>query len=1073
MIPITAALLLFTTPVSKTPDLGQQFANPPAWAKPHTWWHWMAGNVTKEGITLDLEAMKAAGIGGAHIFDAGQGIPRGPIDYNSPQWRDLMAFAMQEAKRLGLDMTMHNCSGWSSSGGPWVKPEDAMKKVVWSVAHVSHATAGFAKVSLPKPESREGFYQDIAVYAFPTPKGKELTPDQIRNWVGLGGNPGDKGVEWPVIQKPVVGTVNFDDSFNGRLDPGEWTILRLGYTLTGARNVASRPTGEGLEVDKLDADSLDRFLDGGLRPLFQRMGSLVGDPFHTVLIDSYETGFQNWTPRVVSSFVRLRGYDPRPYLPALAGYAVGDEETTRKFLFDYRRTLADLWAENYSGHFAERLKGYGLKLAVEPYGNGNFDPFTYAKPAGLIMGEYWVGEGQINGSVKPTSSVAHIYGHSVVGAEALTAGSSQAGWRNQPRQWKPFADRGYTSGINRIIYHRFAHQPWPKNVVPGMTMGPWGSHVDRTETFWSYMADWDRYLSRCQFLLQSGRFAGDICLYSGENSPQEYVGQGYGQPAIPNGYAFDYCGLDPLLSAKVKNGRVVFPSGASYRVLALPGSSEMTLAVARKVQALVKDGAIVVGPKPTGSPSLADGEKGSKAVAEIGNSLWADGKKARKIGKGWLVPGTVIEPAIELANLGPDVTLSSKNVTWIHRTIGEREAYFLATQAKKAQTVTAHFRVGKKVPELWDATTGKRTPAPVWSYRGDGVDVQVPLESEGSMFVVFAPGKAPAHLTSWTATPPKEALKDAPSLKVIKAEYGVLNQPEKVADVTERVAEKIEGDGLSFTASNEDLGGDPAYLSVKQLRLTYSYKGQTYTLTREENETVELGTRGADALPTAQVGEAIRIWQNGTYAGTSSTGRAWKANINNMPAPTVVSGPWKVRFPAGWDAPKETVFDNLISWTDHTDFGVQYFSGTATYVKTIPVPASYRKAGMQLVLDLGDVRELARVRVNGKPVATIWKSPFRVELGAATNLKELKVEVEVTNLWVNRLIGDEQYPSDVEWNGDELKGWPEWFVKHEPRPQSGRKTFTTWHHNRKDTPLLPSGLLGPVVLRPVWVVAKP
>jgi len=336
---------------------------------------------------------------------------------------------------------------------------------------------------------------------------------------------------------------------------GKWTLLRIGYTLTGARNVASRPSGEGLEVDKLSKKSLDNFFDGGLKPLFARIGDPVGKAFKTVLIDSYETGFQNWTPGIEGEFKRLRGYDPTPYLPALAGFVVKDSRTTQGFLFDYRRTIADLWSENYSGHFAERLKGYGLQLAVEPYGNGSFDPFTYAKPAGLIMGEYWVGEGTIGGSVKSASSVAHVYGHNVVGAEALTASPEQAGWRNQPRQWKPFADRGYANGISRIIYHRFAHQPFNNSVLPGMTMGPWGSHVDRTNTFWSYMPQWDKYLARCQYMLQSGLYVADVCLFSGEGAPQESDGEGYNLPEVPKGYNYDFCGIDPLMTLKVKGSQ--------------------------------------------------------------------------------------------------------------------------------------------------------------------------------------------------------------------------------------------------------------------------------------------------------------------------------------------------------------------------------------------------------------------------------------------------------------------------------------------------------------------------------------
>jgi hypothetical protein len=588
----------------------------------------MGGNVTKEGITADLESMKYAGIGGAHIFDAGQGIPDGPIAYNSPEWRALMAHAMKEAQRLGLDMTMHNCSGWSSSGGPWVQPEDAMKRIVYTVTETDKGDVT-AAAAAPKPQGVDGYYKDIAIFVFPAPKDAPGSSDAVSSLTGLGGNPGpNPDVKWPIIRPvdPIVVQAPNSVGSNGISDvggspatdvkPGRYTVLRIGYTLTGAHNVASRPTGDGLEVDKLSSKSLDRFLEGGLVPLFKSIGDPVGKAFKTVLIDSYETWFQNWTPTMLADFKRLRGYDATPYLPALAGFAVKDRETTQRFLFDYRRTITDLWAENYSGHFAKRLKEYGLQLAIEPYGNGSFDPFTYAKPAGLIMGEYWVGEGQINGSVKQAASVAHVYGHSVVGAESLTAAPQVAGWANQPRQWKPFADRGYATGVNRIIYHRFAHQPWVSGVLPGMTMGPWGSHVDRTQTFWSFMPAWDEYLSRCQYMLQSGVYVADVCLYTGDGGPQEYTGEGYDLPEVPKGYNFDYCGFDPLMSLTVKNGRLTLPNGASYAVLALPNTDRMTVAVAKKIESLVKAGATVYGPKPAKSPSLADGPKGDAGPAK-------------------------------------------------------------------------------------------------------------------------------------------------------------------------------------------------------------------------------------------------------------------------------------------------------------------------------------------------------------------------------------------------------------------------------------------------------------------------
>jgi hypothetical protein len=1066
-----------TEPISYN-TLRTQFVAPPSWARPHTWWHWMGGNVSKEGITADLESMKEAGIGGAHIFDAGQGIPAGPVDYNSPQWRELMAYAMAEAQRLGLDMTMHNCSGWSSSGGPWVKPEDAMKKVVWSETRVNATKAETVEVQLNKPQIIGGYYKEIGLWVFPTPQSGEK--NDVASFVGLSGNPGsDASLKWPQIDNArllaLQVKIDSDGKVKVNLNKGNWTILRLGSTLTGARNVASRPTGEGLEVDKLSDESLDRFLEGGLMPLFKEIGDPVGKAFSTVLIDSYETGFQNWTPELLKEFKRLRGYSADPYLPALAGYVVKDNETTLRFLYDYRRTIADLWAENYSGHFASRLQEKGLKLAIEPYGNGSFDPFTYAKSAGLIMGEYWTGDANLNGSVKQAASVAHVYGHSVVGAESLTAVPSRAGWRNQPRQWKPFADEAYATGISRVIYHRFAHQPWANGVLPGMTMGPWGSHVDRTETFWSYMADWDGYLSRCQYLLQSGVFCADICLFTGEGSPQQYTGEGYQLPEVPKGYDYDFCGSDPLMSLRVLNGLLLLPNGATYRVLALPNTTQMTVELAQKIKKLVESGATVVGPRPVKSPSLADGKKGDGIVAQIGSELWGATPSGSKVfGKGRVYWGVDLAKVLRQQGIGPDFSSNESKLHIIHRRLDETDIFFVASSRKSAETVECRFRIYGRVPEVWNPQTGKISDASVWRSTRWGTEVEVPLDVDGSTFVVFRrPLMGVNHLVQVDAKLAKDVDSARKPLRIVSAQYGKLDDKAMMIDVTDLLQKEIRDASLSLVVSNDTMGGDPAYQVVKQLQVVYQYGEERKTLTVDENQELALGdVPDANAafpyeVVPSEKGVTFNVWEDGRYMIRWATNVTAQVASTKLDEPIKVDGKWNVRFPAGWDAPESTVFDKLISWTDHTIFGIKYFSGTATYSKKINVPSEWLAKGSKVYLDLGDVRELARVRLNGKLVGTFWKPPFRVDITSYAKTGANDLEVDVTNLWVNRLIGDEQFPDDMGWDGDHLKGWPEWFVKGLPRPEPRRKTFTTWRHNFKDTPLLPSGLIGPVLLKQV------
>ena len=1068
MLSVVAALILAQ---SGSTDLAANFKNPPASAYPHTWWHWMSGNVTKEGITADLEAMKKAGIGGAHIFDAGQGIPNGPIKYNSPEWRSLMTYAFQEAKRLGLDMTMHNSSGWSSSGGPWVTSEDAMKKIVFSKSVVQ----GGEKVRVPSPTVNQGYYRDLQIIALPTPD--VPNQDRMNELSGLGANPGPRpNIAWPrvdiseCIQIPLT-------SDEVELPEGSWTILRIGVTLTGALNVASRPSGEGLEVDKLSAESLDRFFAGGLDLLFKEVGTQSA--LHTVLIDSYETGYNNWSPKLFDEFKKRRGYDPTPYLPCLAGYSVTGADTTFGFLFDWRKTLSELWAENYSGHFANKLKNKGFQLAIEPYGNGNFDPFTYGKPGGLIMGEYWVGEGRINPAVKVAASVAHVYGKNVVGAEALTASPEQAGWRNQPRQWKAFADRGMTTGVNRIIYHRFAHQPWVSGVNPGMTMGPWGSHVDRTNTIWPYMSDWNKYVSRCQYILQSGTFAADVLLFSGEDTPQNYAGEGQYLPEVPAGYDHDYIGLDPLMSLTVKDKKLVLPNGATYSVLALPNTEFMTVKLAQKIKELVAAGATIVGPPPTQTPSLEESSKGGNdALTRISTQVWGNASNptgSNTFERGQVIWGKTLREILERSRLKQDFETTSGDVSFIHRKIGANDAYFVASSQPYPRTVTCRFRVapnGSKV-QLWHPETGQIEDALIWKGTVDGIEIPLNLEADGSVIVMFSPTNAPAntnHIVEAKAVTAQEVAKPAPKLKIIKATYGDPTS-ERIKDVTEYLARAATPTTIRISASNSDLGGDPAVNVLKVLTVTYQLGETIKTEIFRENTQFAVGDFPNPGAPPISefVGNKLIAWRNGTYEQLWSNGKKAQTQVSNLANPVELSGPWQIKFTSTYDPVKTVTYEKLKSWTEDENFDTKVFSGTGTYSKSIEINRSLLGKDQRLFLDLGDVRELCRIRLNGKPVATLWKSPFRVDITDFAKAGKNKLEVDVTNLWTNRLIGDEQFPDDMGWEGSQLRDWPKWFLNHQPRPEPRRKTFTTWRHNYKDTPLLPSGLLGPVVLRPVKV----
>jgi hypothetical protein len=210
----------------------------------------------------------------------------------------------------------------------------------------------------------------------------------------------------------------------------------------------------------------------------------------------------------------------------------------------------------------------------------------------------------------------------------------------------------------------------------------------------------------------------------------------------------------------------------------------------------------------------------------------------------------------------------------------------------------------------------------------------------------------------------------------------------------------------------------------------------------------------------------LQALQSGSYEFRTTSGKTVRIAVEPLPAAIEIAGPWTVRFPPNWGAPASVTLEKLISWRDHSDAGVRYFSGTAEYEKEIDIPAEWLASGKVLYLDLGQVKYLAQASLNGADLGVLWKPPFVTDVTRVAKPGKNSLKVRVTNLWVNRLIGDEQFPDDCEWEGPHLKRWPQWLIEHEPRPVRERFTFTTWKHYTRDSSLVESGLLGPVMLRP-------
>ena len=1050
-------------PLAKDP-LAAGFVKPPDSARPWVYWFWLNSNITRAGITADLEAMKRVGIGGVLIMEVDQGAPVGPAAFMATEWRELFKFAVAEAGRLGLEINMNDDAGWNGSGGPWITPERSMQKIVWTETGVT-GPARF-EGRLAEPEKVRDYYRDIAIMAFPTPgayriadiKGKALYE---RHEVPAA--PEEALPAAMTIARDRIVDLTAAMGADGRLawdvPAGTWTVLRFGHTSTGVENAPAPASGRGLECDKLSKEGIEAQFAGMMAKLVADVGPAAGKVLVTTHIDSWENGAQNWTALMREEFAKRRGYDPLPFLPVVTGRVVGTLEISERFLWDLRQTASELVIENYAGHMAELARRNGLRFSCEAYG-GPCDDLAYGGRADEPMGEFWIGGGAWE-TLKLMASAAHVYGKPILGAEAFTAGDRER-WLQHPASIKALGDRAFTEGVNRFVFHRYAMQPW-LDYKPGMTMGPWGLHYERTNTWWELAGPWHEYLARCQYMLRQGTFVADILYVRPEGSPQEYKWH------ERDGWDYDDVPAEALIEkAKVDSGCVDLGAGTRYRLLVLPETPAMTPALLKKVVELAAAGATIIGPvRPTKAPGLMGYPECDAEVARLAEELW---------GRGKVLSGKSAEEVLAGAGVGKDFD-GPPGIRWIHRSTPGAEIYFVASNSPRPREVVCSFGMTGYEPEIWRPETGEIEPVAVYEEQDMTLRIPLSFEPYGSMFVVLRPEYATESKGSpvvsvdldGSRVMPAPAPAPEATVRIVKAAYGVPGDPKRTRDVTAKLQALLDAGEFDVGVSRLAAGDDPAYGVVKTLDVDYTVGGMSYSVIGKDPDTIsfpipsgqEPGPRVRD---DGKGGWVIETEKPGVYELKTTAGRTLRAEAPALPAPLEIGGPWELRFPPNWGAPDKVTLDTLVSWSEHPDPGVRHFSGTATYAKTFEVPGDLLSAGRRVYLDLGQVRIMAAVKVNGKDLGLLWKPPYRLDVTDILKAGSNALEIGVTNLWVNRMLGDEELPEDSDRNPNgTLKSWPKWVEEGRPSP-TGRFTFTSWRLWKKGEPLQESGLLGPVTL---------
>ena len=995
------------------------------------YWYWMSDNISKEGVVKDLQAMKRVGINRVQIGNiGGQEVPYGKVKVFSPEWWEVLHTALKTAGDLGIEVGIFNCPGWSQSGGPWVKPNQAMRYL----AHADTCITGNGKtVSLRLPEiGKEA--QDVKILAIPNLSKpiafkaqqepgsaktldfhsdkpatvrsitfnckklmflnsvgvyakidgayrhlRNITLDRRNAELNVGFVPyapiaasipettstdfrlvfagdEDKFENITLSENPVVDsypektfqkmwqtphpfwydymwnastecsdkqlvmntsqvvdvTSDFHDGIlTWNAPKGKWTIIRTAMVPTGTTNAPASPEATGYETDKMSSKHVEAHFDAFLGEIMRRIPAQDRKTFKIVVEDSYETGGQNWTDEMIPEFKKRYGYDPVPFLPVFYGYVVNSQDQSDRFLWDVRRLIADMVSYEYVGGLKKVSNEHGLTTWLENYGHWGFpgEFLQYGGQSDEIAGEFWsAGDlGDIENRI--ASSCGHIYGKRRVWAESFTCGGPD--FSRYPGEMKLRGDKFFAEGINNTLYHLYIQQPDDR--APGIN-APFGNEFNRLNTWFSQLDVFNKYIKRCNYMLQQGYYVADVAYYIGEDAPKM---TGIRNPEIPQGYSYDYINAEVIeKSGRVEDGKLAIDGGMRYSVLVLPPQNTMRPEFLAKLQQLVKDGLTVIGPKPERSPSLQNYPNADKQVAEIADEMWGGDKYFNRVvqyGKGKVYPKASIEEVMADLGIVPDFKSNDPvlPLTFLHRTLPDAEVYFVANQSDKAISFNGSFRTADKTPELWNPQTAEVRALPQFSKLTKTIEVPMELQPYESAFVVFRNNK-------------DSVCADA------------VNYPEK-----------------------------------KVL--------------------------------------------------------------------AAISTPWSVQFETGKGGPENRVtFNTLSDWSKNSDDKIKYFSGHAIYTNNFKI--SKLPEG-ETYIDLGKVMVMAKVKINGQEVGGVWTAPYRLNITKYLKKGVNNIEVDVVNNWRNRLIGEKNMP------------------------ESERFTFQTFTYLDKNSELQESGLIGPVEIQ--------
>jgi len=1093
-------------------DLEAGFMNPPDEAKPRVWWHWMNGNITQDGIRKDLEWMDRAGIGGFQNFDAGLTTPQ-VVDhrliYMTPEWKDAFGFATALADSLGLEMAIAGSPGWSESGGPWVEPEQAMKKYVWSETRVqggqefsgtipqppsttgtfqnqARGAEGFGPASDEPPDLPE-YYADAAVVAFRLPDNnvsmqelqpvvtssggnftlEELTDGDIENSSLLPSAPAGSSAwiqfafDEPVTVRSITLSTGGGGGFRFGGGGDNTTSLEVSDDGNSFRNVTEIERGRSPQSTLTFAPVTGRYF---------RYSVLTPEPTEEE-DDGGMFGFGNF------------GAQEEPAGTEIAELVLNTGAHVNRF---------------------EDKAGFEAVTATALYDLPTPDAMNAVSTEDVVdLTSMMESDGTLEWTVPDGNWVILRIGYSLTGQENRPASPEATGL--EVDKLNPDYVRDYFNdyfdqyldatdglmgarGLQYVITDSWeaGTQNWTDNMMAefmnrrGYDMTPWLPVL-------------------AGYVVESGENS-DRFLWDFRRTLEEMVAE-YHYDELTD--LMDERGMLGRYSESHEGGRALIGDGMEVkREAAVPMSATWTPGgfggggpgVATRFKADVRESASVshiYGQKYVAAESMTamgtDWAWSPQLLKPVADMELASGLNR-------FVIHTSVHQPIDRApglSLGPFGQWFTRHETWAEEAIAWTtylaRSSFMLQQGDFVADVAYLYGEGNNITALF----GQQLPDVPEGYEFDFLNADALVNvidfnrgnlttPAGTNYKILALDPSTSRISLPVLQKIRDLVEDGavvcgakpietPSLSDDQAEFdAIVNELWANEDGVNNVGDgKVyAGYTIQQALDMENIIPDFSYTKpeadTEVLYVHRTFDDGDFYWVNNRNDRVE------DIEATFRVdGKMAEIWH-------PETGRMEQASYSMEDGVTTVplqlqpndavfvvfrddaeqptrtipekqeevvftaEGPWTVQFQEGRGAPAEVTLNTLTPWNEHANEGVKYFSGTGTYTKTINAPADWFQEGAELWLDLGDVENLAEVVVNGESVGIVWKVPFRVNVTDALHEGENSVEIKVTNIWVNRLIGDRQPDAEEQY------------------------TFTTQEPYQADSPLMPSGLLGPV-----------